>query len=609
MTAETTALAQGQFQTIELPLIARSLTNPRKHFDIAKLQELADSIAASGVHQPVLVRPLPGHRHADTFGNRVEGDPLPTFELVAGERRYRASQLAGVPTIPAIVRDLTDAQVIEIQIIENLQRDGLTPLEEAEGYDALIQATGITKEELCAKVGKSRTYIFNRFKLLDLCQEAKAALREGQLDASRAELIARIPDTTLQLRALKEFTDTSYTGDQRMGFRACQAWIKANVMLRLDRAPFALDDEALCPQAGACATCPKRTGANPDLFHDADSPDICTDPTCYHDKEAALITVELAARRKKGQQIIEDEDDLDDYSALDMFVHGLGEPTTVADLMAKHMTKAERKAATVAGVVNGEVMDLVSDTVIATLRAKARGETGTPTAQAKSEHGTGVSYQLERQRNKLEDDYARAWRTRCALALKPALLGGVIDRFHEPVMRQLLQILVDGSDWPQIALTFGLDADTPKDEDVQTAMRALPPEALGPHILLMLAADEAETVRAWRDHDRVITPTPILEHLAQACNIDAKAIQAEVQQEMRAELTKAVLLNDPAAQPTPLPPAAAASPAKGKKKGAKLSAEEAQRGIAAAMQGQEAAASCGAAEGGQQVDAVAGAEA
>lgn len=305
MTPETSP----EFKTLALPLIARSLTNPRKHFDATKLQELANSIQASGVHQPVLVRPLPGHRQADTFRDRQPGDPLAEFELVAGERRYRASQLAGMETIPAIVRELTDAQVIEIQIIENLQRDGLSPLEEAEGYQALIDATGITKEELCAKVGKSRTYVFNRFKLMDLCQEAKAALREGQLDASRAELIARIPDQKLQIKALKALTETfGETGEPRLSYRIAKVWLEQNVMLRLERAVFDIKDAKLCGDKPACTDCQLRTGANPDLFSDIDSPDVCTDPPCFHAKEKAHHEQVVANARKTGIKVIEGEE-------------------------------------------------------------------------------------------------------------------------------------------------------------------------------------------------------------------------------------------------------------------------------------------------------------
>ncbi|MDP3651635.1 MAG: ParB/RepB/Spo0J family partition protein, partial [Rhodoferax sp.] len=135
----TQVLDADEFANLLLTSIATSLTNPRTIFDQSKLGELASSIKASGVHQPVLVRPLPASRLADTFdlhrarfgGRNTE---RPTHELVCGERRYRACLIAGVKRIPALIRELTDHQVLEIQIVENLQRDDLSELEEAVGF-------------------------------------------------------------------------------------------------------------------------------------------------------------------------------------------------------------------------------------------------------------------------------------------------------------------------------------------------------------------------------------------------------------------------------------------------------------------------------------------
>ena len=268
-----------QFATLPLAHIAPSLTNPRKTFNAAKLQELADSIKASGVHQAVLVRPISSTRLMDT-AREVQ------YELVAGERRYRASQLAGVDSIPAMIRVLTDDQVLEIQLVENLQRDDLSALEEAEGYQALMAHSNISADDVGVKIGKSRAYVYARLKLLDLSQEVKQAMRDGALDFSRALLIARIPDSTLQAKALAEATHKDHLGEIS-GVRAFQTWLQTNVMLRLDKAVFKITDTRLVQAAGSCTACPKRTGANPDLFADASSADLCIDPTCYHGKEAA----------------------------------------------------------------------------------------------------------------------------------------------------------------------------------------------------------------------------------------------------------------------------------------------------------------------------------
>lgn len=303
--------AGPQMRMVEVALIEESLTNPRKHFDQAKLQELADSIKASGVHQPILLRPLPGTRLAETFGFRRQGAPLPAYELVAGARRLRACRLAKVAEVPAMIRELTDDQALEIQLIENLQRVDMSELEEAEGYRALMEHSHLTVEQVAEKIGKGdskskgKSYVYARLKLLDLFPEATQALRDGSIDASRALRIARIPDAKLQAKALAEASRKGYRGDPAMGVREFEGWLQQNVMLRLDSAPFNITAIELVPAAGSCKDCPKRTGANPDLFADVNSPDLCTDPACYHGKEAAHSSALRAQAEAKGMRVID----------------------------------------------------------------------------------------------------------------------------------------------------------------------------------------------------------------------------------------------------------------------------------------------------------------
>lgn len=292
-----------QFMVIDLALIVASNTNPRTVFNLPRLEELATSIRASGVHQPVLVRPLPASRLQETFDGFRRGE-RPAYELIAGERRFRASKLASVDSIPAMIRHLTDEQVLEIQLVENLQRDDLHPMEEAEGYEKLIQVTHVTKEELGEKIGKSRAYVYGRLKLLDLGQDARKAFYEGHIDSSRALVIARIPDAKLQLKALEEAKAEDYQGGLRHNFKSFVRWAQQNVMLRLDAARFKITDASLVPDAGSCKECPKRTGAQPEVFADVDSADVCIDPACFHAKEAAHEEIVIAEAKKKGQRII-----------------------------------------------------------------------------------------------------------------------------------------------------------------------------------------------------------------------------------------------------------------------------------------------------------------
>ena len=297
--------AGPQMSMVEVALIEESTTNPRKHFDATKLQELADSIAATGVHQPILLRPLPGHRVPDTWGFRRKDAPLPAYELVAGARRLRACRLAKVAEIPAMIRELTDEQALEIQVIENLQREDVTPLEEAEGYEALMHHGHADADAVAAKIGKSRSYVYARLKLLDLTPDCRQALREGKIDASRALRIARIPDAKLQAKALAEASRTNYRGDPAMGVREFEGWLQQNVMLRLEQAPFPTTAINLVDGVGSCMDCPKRTGAEPDLFTDVNSPDLCTDPACHARKAQAHSEQLRAAAEAKGMRVID----------------------------------------------------------------------------------------------------------------------------------------------------------------------------------------------------------------------------------------------------------------------------------------------------------------
>jgi len=286
------------FAHLPLRALVASPTNPRTIFDPAWITELAESIKTNGVIQPILARPLPGSRVADT-------DRGVTHEIVEGECRWRGSKEAGTDTIPAMVRELTDLEVIEIQLISFLKRKGLTELEEAQGYQSLMDAAQISADEVGKRIKKSRSYVFGRLKLLDLCIEARTSLAAGTIDASRALLLARIPDHKLQIKALEEITQKNYAGEIDMSARDAARHIQRDYMLHLDRARFAVTDAALLPDAGSCKACPKRTGCSPDLFADVLGADVCTDPPCYHRKEQAHTDAQLKAAHERGQTIID----------------------------------------------------------------------------------------------------------------------------------------------------------------------------------------------------------------------------------------------------------------------------------------------------------------
>lgn len=307
-------------------LIAASLTNPRKSFDDDKLNELASSLL-DGQVQPIVVRYLPGSRVADTFANRGDGKPLPVYELVVGERRWRAAQLINLARdearqkpgnqylqsfeLRAEVRAMTDLEVIRTQIVENLHREEVHPLEEAEGYDYLLHhsAEGITVDQVADEVGKSRRYVFARMQLLRLCPEARDAFRAGKLDASTALLVASVPTPGLQIKALDELArQATALRVDKPSFRNAKRLLQQRFHLGLASVTWDLADTTLLPSAGACSTCPKRTGNQPELFDDETPADTCTDPDCFEAKRIAQVQATVAAARKAGQNIIEGDE-------------------------------------------------------------------------------------------------------------------------------------------------------------------------------------------------------------------------------------------------------------------------------------------------------------
>src|SRR3954469_11715906 len=165
-----------ELREIPVELIAPNPRQPRNHFDEATLAGLAESVRHRGILQPVLVRPVAGG----------------TYELVAGERRWRAAGLAGLETIPALVRETDDAQALEVALIENMAREDLNPVEEARACAALVEDLGLTREEVGRRIGRSRVAVSNLLRLLDLPDEALDLLAQGALSEGhgRAVLLA-----------------------------------------------------------------------------------------------------------------------------------------------------------------------------------------------------------------------------------------------------------------------------------------------------------------------------------------------------------------------------------------------------------------------------------
>jgi len=187
LSAERTTIPSDASYEIDIDLIDPSPMQPRSRFDETRLNELAQSINANGVVQPLLVR---------RRGMR--------FELIAGERRWRAAQLSGLARIPAVVRDVPDDKLLELALIENIQREDLNAIEEAQAYKKLIETIGLTQELLAERVGRDRSYITNYLRLLRLPEDIQRLVQEGTLSTGHARTLLGVSDIDLQRRLARK---------------------------------------------------------------------------------------------------------------------------------------------------------------------------------------------------------------------------------------------------------------------------------------------------------------------------------------------------------------------------------------------------------------------
>ena len=292
--AALTSPDQPPLQATWLPLaLLRPNRWNRKHFDSKRFDELVESVKAHGVVQPIVVRPLPGAPAGQ-----------PQYEIVAGERRWRASQAAGRASVPAWLRDYTDPQVIELVLVENVHREDLNPLDEAQAYAELLglpYGQGYTSvDELAQRVGLSKSHVYQRLKLLDLCEAGKEAMLAGMLKASIAVAIARLASPQDQAEAVAHVVQG--WGGEPYTHRNALDYLQKTFMLRLDKAPF--DVTATYAGLGPCGACHKRTGANMELFGEVSGADHCQDRKCFELKTEAAHQRALEDARAAGHKVV-----------------------------------------------------------------------------------------------------------------------------------------------------------------------------------------------------------------------------------------------------------------------------------------------------------------
>jgi len=273
-------------RAVPLSALRPSETNPRQLPDPDSQKELVASVKTHGVLVPLLVRPSGDKGH---------------YEIVAGHRRFAAAKAAGLKVVSAEVRLLDDAKVLELQLIDNLQRADIHPLDEAAHLHRLL-AIGYQPEAVAQKIGKSLTYVWLRLQLTHLTPAARKLYLDGVLTIKHASLLARIQPED-QARVLEYAVVEDWTGGGKRHAKTARSprelasYINSRIYLKLAAAPFDPKDAALVPEAGACTSCPKRTGTTPALFPDVQEAETCTDGACFTRKLDAHVAARVAAAK------------------------------------------------------------------------------------------------------------------------------------------------------------------------------------------------------------------------------------------------------------------------------------------------------------------------
>lgn len=259
-----------------------SPTNPRKTFKQSSLEELAESLKQNGLLHPIVARP------------RAEGG----YEVVTGARRTRAAKIAGLVDVPVTVRDYTDDEVLEIQIIENSQREDVDPLEEAYGYKALVDKGLYDTAGLASKFSKSIDTIQRRLALARIDPEVAAFMLENSAPLVALELVATLADVEDQREAADYWRKEGFTY-RKYTYADFKQHVSREFLTELERATFDLEDPTLRPDMGPCTTCQFNTGSSLALFPDGDH-GKCLKPSCFRSKGTITVDRHLQGARDRG---------------------------------------------------------------------------------------------------------------------------------------------------------------------------------------------------------------------------------------------------------------------------------------------------------------------
>lgn len=272
---------------LDVEKLVFSKTNPRTllvKFNSADPEfiDLCCSVEQHGILQSILVRPS---------GSK--------FEVIDGERRIRAAKKNGIKKVNAEIRELTDTEVIELQLIGFEHRKGIHPLAEATAMQQLIDTGQYSIQKVADRLGKKASYVYQRIQLLKLNDDIKQIFAEGKIELGHAILIAKHQSADQQ-KIIKHLEGSNF----RETAELLRMWISGTLMLNLNKAPFKIGDDLLFQEAGSCTKCQKRTGSTPDLFPEVSGDNICTDPACYKKKVDLHIELAQHLAEEKGEPLV-----------------------------------------------------------------------------------------------------------------------------------------------------------------------------------------------------------------------------------------------------------------------------------------------------------------
>ena len=511
--------------TLPLAALVRSKTN-RQIVEDDALLEMAATMKLYGVLQPLLVRRLPAERLQETFED--EATRHATHEIIAGERRFVAARIAGLRQVPVLMKEADNTTAVVMQLIENLHREDLNPLDEAHGIQLLVEDFELSREAVADALKKSRTHVFESLRLLNLCPEATAAIKAGTLKRSIALLVAQRPTPALQV----EFTKKVLTGGPEggpMSYRSAKDLAQRNYMTDLTRAPFALDNAQLLPKVGACTQCPKRTGSNPELWDKAGT-DVCTDTACFADKKDAHYEALKADAHAKGRQVITGREARELMPTEGATPKGY----ILLDKPAKKGETAPLRQVLGQDVPQSKVVLIETPTggMVEAVPVRAAGEA----MQAKGAATKPAAKAPTRTKEELEDEYQLRWR-RAALratieGLRVAAEPEDLDALPEQAAYRIILTLAHETTDEILAQIFQLRPSF-DDDTLQAAVRSAATSAprIQNMVLLMLAAAYDEGPLFGRPSDEAVH----LEEVAGLAKVSIGDIKREVQREMNAE--------------------------------------------------------------------------